>query len=270
MKAGDVQPKSRKRVDILLVERGLVSSRERAQALILGRGVRVNGRVVDRPGTFAPVGAEIDIIRAHADYVSRGAHKLAAALDGFQVSVEDVVALDVGASTGGFTDVLLRRGARRVYAVDVGYGQFDWRLRNDERVVLMERTNFRHLTELPELIDVGTIDVSFISLRHILPVMRKFLKTTGSAVALVKPQFEAGPGSVPRGGVVRHVATHKEVLRSVAEIARTVGFAVQNLMRSPIHGADGNAEFLLHLTLGVDQGLGDDIVRRIDALMETP
>jgi 23S rRNA (cytidine1920-2'-O)/16S rRNA (cytidine1409-2'-O)-methyltransferase len=237
----------KERLDVLLVERGLVSSRNRAQRLIRAGEVLVDDRVFDKPGM--PVAADAEIrIRERLPYVSRGGLKLEAALDAFDLDVTGVVAADVGASTGGFVDCMLQRGAARVYAIDVGYGQFAWALRQDERVVVMERTNARYLTELPEAVDLVTIDVSFISLRLILPPAISWLRAGGSIVTLIKPQFEAGPDDVGRGGVVRDPAVHRRVLVDVLSHADEIGLRLAGLIRSPITGAEGNVEFLAWLT----------------------
>jgi 23S rRNA (cytidine1920-2'-O)/16S rRNA (cytidine1409-2'-O)-methyltransferase len=243
------KPKKR-RLDAAVVEEGLAESRARAQALIGGGAVTVNGEVVTKSGASVDPGARVELIREPMPYVSRGGLKLQHALDRFDLSVDGRVAADVGASTGGFTDVLLRSGARRVYAIDVGYGQLAWQLRNDERVVVMERTNIRHLEGLPEPIDVAVVDTSFISLRQVLPAVSRLLMPSGDAVVLIKPQFEAGREQVGRKGVVRSAAVWAEVLFGVLEWALGNGWSVLGLERSPIHGPAGNVEFLAHLRLG--------------------
>jgi 23S rRNA (cytidine1920-2'-O)/16S rRNA (cytidine1409-2'-O)-methyltransferase len=234
------------RLDVALVERGLAVSREQARARILAGDVRVDGQVAARPGVLVADAAALEV-RAAPAFVSRGGDKLAHALARFGIVVADRVALDAGASTGGFTDCLLQRGARRVYAVDVGYGQLDWRLRQDSRVVVMERTNLRQLDVLPEPIDLATVDLSFISLRLVLEAVRRLLGPVGEVVALVKPQFEAGRGQVGRGGVVRDPAVHRAVLEAVLGWAAAHGFAVRGLTASPLRGPAGNVEFLAHL-----------------------
>lgn len=236
----------KKRLDILLVERGLVDSREKAQALILAGDVTVAGKTVDKPGTSVPADSEI-VLSQRLRYVSRGGLKLEHALDAFAVSPANEVALDVGASTGGFTDCLLQRGARRVYAVDVGYGQLDWRLRTDPRVVPIERTNIRFLAELPEQADLATVDASFISLRLVLPAVGRLLQPHGRVIALVKPQFEAGRGQVGKGGVVRDPAVHRQVLRDFVAWATADGWVVRGITPSPILGPAGNREFFVLL-----------------------
>lgn len=235
--------RSKERLDVLLVERGLVDSRARAQRLIRAGQVRVAGHTTDKPGTWVAPAAEISL-EAAPPFVSRGGEKLEAALMRFELRVGGIVCADVGASTGGFTDCLLQRGARRVYAIDVGYGQLDWRLRNDPRVVVLERINARHLESLPEVIDLVTIDVSFISLRLILPPAVGWLGTDGQVVALIKPQFEAGRRDVGKGGVVRDPEVHRAVLRGVVGAAAGLGLGLCGLMPSPLRGPAGNVEFL--------------------------
>ncbi|MGB8645453.1 MAG: TlyA family RNA methyltransferase [Anaerolineae bacterium] len=237
----------KKRLDVLLVERGLAETRERAQALVLAGDVSVNGRTFDKAGMQVDAAAEI-VVRAPLPYVGRGGYKLAGALDDFGVSPEGKVCADIGASTGGFTDVLLQRGAARVYAIDVGYGQLAWKLRQDSRVIIMDRVNARYLDRLPEPAALIVVDVSFISLELILPVARNLLTSTGEMVALVKPQFEAGPERVGRGGIVRDPATHRLVLEKVVGAADSRDLRVLGLVRSAIAGAEGNVEFLVHLT----------------------
>jgi 23S rRNA (cytidine1920-2'-O)/16S rRNA (cytidine1409-2'-O)-methyltransferase len=236
------------RLDILLVERGLAETRARAQAIIMGGGVAVDGTVVTKPAKPVNRDAAVALTKPPMPYVSRGGLKLRRALDVFDVPVAGVVALDVGASTGGFTDVLLEAGAKRVYAVDVGYGQLDWRLRNDPRVVVMERTNIRRVTELPERPDLAVIDVSFISLRLVLPVVRSLLAENGNAVALIKPQFEAGRELLVKG-VVRNAAVRRVTVQAILRFAVQTDWSILGLERSPIKGPAGNIEFLAYLTL---------------------
>jgi 23S rRNA (cytidine1920-2'-O)/16S rRNA (cytidine1409-2'-O)-methyltransferase len=244
--------KKGQRLDVLLVERGLAPSRERARALILAGQVRVDGAVVSKAGTPVPDRAQIDLIGRDHPYVGRGGLKLAHALDAFGISAAGVTALDIGASTGGFTDVLLQRGAARVVALDVGHGQLDWKLRNDPRVIVLERVNARALTpdHLPpdaRLFPLVTIDVSFISLRHIFPVLPPLLLPDADVIALVKPQFEAGRAEVGKGGIVRDGAVHARVIEEVASAADALGLKRAGLADSPIAGMEGNREFLLHL-----------------------
>ena len=244
----------KERLDIALVRRGLAPSRERARALIMAGQVFVGDRLVDKPGTLVPLDAECRLVEAPEElkYVSRGGLKLEKALTTFGLNPASLVALDVGASTGGFTDCLLQHGAKRVYAIDVGQGQIAWKLRNDPRVVLMEHTNIRYLTALPEPIQCATIDVSFISLRLVLPAIVPLLAPGAWVVALVKPQFEAGKAEADRGaGTISDPAVHSRILRELQEwIAQHTPFQVQGLTDSPIYGRDGNREFLLHLSLG--------------------
>lgn len=243
---------NKERLDILLHERGLVESRERARRIIMAGQVQVDGGVVDKPGTRVPAGANIRV-KAGLPYVSRGGLKLRAALEAFAVEVQHAVAADIGASTGGFTDCLLQHGAHRVYAIDVGYGQLAWRLRQDPRVVVMERLNARYLTALPEPIDLVTVDVSFISLTLVLPAVKRLLAPTGQVVALIKPQFEAGRKQVRKGGVVKDPAVHRRVLCNILDWALESGFEVKGLIRSPLRGPAGNIEFLAHLALASGQ-----------------
>lgn len=238
----------KKRLDVLMVERGLAETRERAQALILAGEVTISGRVMDKAST--QVDESVDVaIRAPLPYVSRGGYKLAGALDAFGVSPRGLVCADIGASTGGFTDVLLQRGASKVYAIDVGYGQLAWKVRRDPRVVVMDRVNARYLTSLPELVDLIVIDVSFISLEHMLRAAQKLLKPeTGKIVALIKPQFEAGKGQVGRGGIVRDPEVHAAVKAKIARFSEDLGLRVKGVMESPIVGTEGNVEFLIYLS----------------------
>jgi len=239
------------RLDRLLHQRGLVPSREMAKRLILAGEVRVDGRLMDKPGVQVPAGAHLTI-KERPPFASRGGLKLAAALDAFPVPVKGIVAADVGASTGGFSDCLLQRGAMRVYAIDVGYGQLAWRLRQDERVVVMERTNARYLELLPELVGLVVVDVSFISLKLILPPAVGWLRPGGEMVALIKPQFEAGRRQVGKGGVVRNPAVHRAVLENIVGWAAEHHLGPQGLIRSPLKGPAGNIEFLLWMRPGAD------------------
>jgi 23S rRNA (cytidine1920-2'-O)/16S rRNA (cytidine1409-2'-O)-methyltransferase len=233
------------RLDLLMMERGLAGSRQQAQRLIMAGQVRVGDRLLDKPGSRVDATAEVTV-KAPLPYVSRGGFKLAAALDAFGLEVGGWIVADVGASTGGFTDCLLQRGAARVYAIDVGYGQLAWKLRQDARVMVMDRTNARHLARLPEAIDLATIDVSFISLKLILPAAAGWLGAGGQIVALIKPQFEAGREQVSRRGVVREPAVHRAVLEEITGWAETQGLGLAGLIRSPITGPAGNVEFLAH------------------------
>ncbi len=237
----------RSRLDLLLVARGLAPTREKAQAMILSGAVEVDGRRVDKAGAPVPEDAEIRVSGPPHPYVSRGGVKLAAALDAFGIDPSGAVCLDVGASTGGFTDCLLQRGAARVYAVDVGSGQIDARLRSDPRVKLREKVNARFLSaeHVPEAVGVAAVDVSFISLRLVLPAVVERLAPGGVLVALVKPQFEAGRGEVPRGGVVRSEETRQRVVDEIDRFCRSMPLEALGRLESPIRGARGNVEFLL-------------------------
>jgi 23S rRNA (cytidine1920-2'-O)/16S rRNA (cytidine1409-2'-O)-methyltransferase len=216
--------------------------------MIMAAQVSVNGQVIEKPGTLVPITADIQIAE-RLPYVGRGGLKLEAALQNFALAVEGWVGADIGASTGGFTDCLLQHGASRVYAIDVGYGQLDWKLRQDPRVVVMERINARFLTQLPEAVDLVTVDVSFISLKLILPNARAWLSPGGQIVALIKPQFEAGRRQVRKGGVVKDPAVHRAVLIDLLSWAPTIGLHVTGLIASPLRGPAGNVEFLAHLML---------------------
>jgi len=237
---------AKRRLDVLLVEQGLVASREQARRLILAGAVTVDGQVAGKAGMLVPAEAEV-AVQATLPYVSRGGLKLAHALDAFGLDVAGLVALDVGASIGGFTDCLLHRGAARVYAVDVGHGELHPRLRQDRRVIVLENTNIRYLPSLPEMAAIATVDVSFISLELVLPVVWRLTTPTAQVVALVKPQFEAGRGQVGRDGVVRDQAVHRAVLERISAWAAAQGWRVRGLISSPLRGPAGNVEFLLHL-----------------------
>ena len=243
---------ARSRLDQLLVQRGLAQSRERARALLMAGHVTVGGRVITKAGALVDPDADVVLKQADHPWVGRGGLKLAHALDAFQLDVSGALALDIGASTGGFTDVLLQRGARRVVALDVGHNQIDWRLRTDTRVVVLEGVNARYLTPdaLPEdarVFDIVTIDVSFIGLAHILPVVPPLLAPAGRVIALVKPQFEAGREDVGAGGIVSDPAVHARVMDGVTRAAHQVGLTRLADTASPVEGAEGNREFLLLL-----------------------
>jgi len=240
------------RLDTLLVDRGLAASRERARALILAGSVRVNGQPAAKAGTAVPVDAEVTVAGPDHPYVSRGGVKLAHALDTFAIPVAGRTALDIGASTGGFTDVLLQRGAARVVALDVGHGQLDWKIRNDPRVDVIERRNARTLTvdDLPPGLapfQIVTIDVSFISLRLILPTVPALVEVSSDVIALVKPQFEAGRAEVGKGGIVRDPSVHARVVEEVVAAADALGLRRAGTTESPIAGMEGNREYLIHL-----------------------
>ena len=241
--------KARRRLDLELVARGLAPSRERAQALILAGAVRVDGHVERSAAAVVPEGASVDA-QVGASYVGRGAEKLAGALDVFGVDPAGRVCADVGASTGGFTEVLLRRGALRVYAIDVGRGQLAWKLRQDPRVVVMEGVNVRELGALPEPLDLAAADVSFISLRLALPPIVRFLREGAAIIALVKPQFEVGQKRVGRGGVVREPEARAAAVRDVVEALATQGLGIRGVARSALRGREGNVEVFCHFVKG--------------------
>ncbi|MDT8897468.1 TlyA family RNA methyltransferase [Thermanaerothrix sp. 4228-RoL] len=258
----------KERLDVLMVERGLAESRAKAQRLIMAGQVRVGGETVLKPGTLVLESAQIEIVEGMR-YVSRGGEKLEAALDAFELThLEGWVCADVGASTGGFTDCLLAHGAARVYAIDVGYGQLHWKLRQDPRVVVLERTNVRYLTDLPEQVDLVTIDVSFISLKLVLPTVKGWLKPEGKIIALIKPQFEAGPSESARGkGVIRDPRVHHRVLEEVLAFAVAIGLTPQGLIRSPLLGPKGNVEFLTLLTPGSGESKTSHLLSMINAVV---
>lgn len=242
------------RLDVALVEKGLFESRQKALGAIMAGTVYVDGQKVEKAGTPVDENTRLEVRGASLPYVSRGGLKLQKALEVFPIDLAGVTAMDVGASTGGFTDCMLQHGARKVYAVDVGYGQLAWSLRQDPRVICMERTNMRYLTpeQIAEPLDFGTIDVSFISLKLILPALRPLLRPEGQVVALVKPQFEAGREKVGKKGVVRDPAVHLEVLESFLGYAAQNDFTVKGITFSPIRGPEGNIEYLAHLKAGAD------------------
>ncbi len=240
----------KERLDILLVNRGIITSRERAKTCIMAGEVFVNGQRVDKAGEKVPVSANIEYKGEKLKYVSRGGLKLEKAMNTYPISLEDKVCMDIGASTGGFTDCMLQNGAKKVFSVDVGYGQFAWKLRCDERVVCMERTNIRYVTpeDIGELLDFASIDVSFISLRTIMPATINLLKNTGEVVALIKPQFEAGRDKVGKKGVVRDINVHKEVVNKIVDFLLENNLVVLGLSYSPIKGPEGNIEYLVYFT----------------------
>jgi len=241
---------AKERIDVLLVEKGFFESREKAKASIMAGIVYANEQKVDKPGEEVPVDAVIEVRGNVCPYVSRGGLKLEKAVKNFEIDLTDKVCIDIGASTGGFTDCMLQNGARKVFSIDVGYGQFAWKLRQDPRVVCMERTNIRYVTpeQLGESADFASIDVSFISLTKVLPVAFALTKDTGEVVCLIKPQFEAGREQVGKKGVVRDSAVHQEVIEKVIAFSKSLGFLVKALSFSPIKGPEGNIEFLLYLS----------------------
>lgn len=249
----------KERLDVLLVKRNLAESREKAKAVIMAGNVFVDGQREDKAGTTFSPDVSIEIKGHTLPYVSRGGLKLEKALAVFDVNVKDKVCTDVGSSTGGFTDCMLQNGARKVYAIDVGRGQLDWKLRQDSRVICMEKTNIRYVNpeDIGEPIDFSSIDVSFISLTKVLEPIRNYLKEEGEIVALIKPQFEAGREKVGKKGVVRDKTVHREVIRKVAEYAQQIGFGVLEMDYSPIRGPEGNIEYLIHLKKGAESMKND-------------
>ncbi len=240
---------AKERLDVLLVNKGLAQSREKAKAIIMSGNVYVNGQKEDKAGSNFGEDAVIEVRGAALKYVSRGGLKLEKAMENFDVTLEGKVCMDVGSSTGGFTDCMLQNGAVKVYAVDVGHGQLDWKLRNDSRVVCMEKTNIRYVLpeHIQDRIDFASIDVSFISLTKVLGPVKELLTDNGQIVCLIKPQFEAGREKVGKHGVVREPEVHLEVINKVIEFAVSIGFEVLNLEFSPVKGPEGNIEYLLHL-----------------------
>ena len=240
----------KKRLDVLLVEQGLADSREKAKAIIMSGIVYVDNNKEDKAGTIFEETARIEVRGNTLKYVSRGGLKLEKAMNNFGVTLEGKVCMDVGASTGGFTDCMLQNGAVKVYSVDVGHGQLAWKLRNDERVVCMEKTNIRYVTpdDIDDVIEFASIDVSFISLTKVLPAVRELMTPGGEIVCLIKPQFEAGREEVGKKGVVRELSTHIEVVQMIVDYARANGFRTLHLSYSPIKGPEGNIEYLLHIT----------------------
>lgn len=269
---------AKERLDVILFSKGLFESREKARGAIMAGMVFVNGERSDKPGTSYNADCNIEVKGNPIPYVSRGGLKLEKAIGEFDLSLEGLTCVDVGASTGGFTDVMLKNGAIKVYSVDVGYGQLAWKLRNDPRVVCMERTNFRYVTpeQIREPLDFGTADVSFISLKIILPPLKALLKPSGKVVCLIKPQFEAGRNKVGKKGVVRDPVVHEEVINNIIGAALAMGFSIGGLSFSPITGPEGNIEYLLYLVngpievlTGVETGtLAKDIVKRAHASLD--
>jgi len=244
--------KKKQRLDKLLVDRGLAKSRDRAQALILEGRVLVNGQRIDKAGHAVQMEAEIELKGKDIPYVSRGGLKLEGALRDFGIAVQGLTALDAGASTGGFTDCLLQHGARKVYAVDVGYGQLAWKLRQDPRVVSLERTNIRYLdkSRIPEPIQIAVADTSFISLDKVLPRIASLIEDQGVVVALVKPQFEVGRGEIGKGGVVRDPEKQSRAVARITQVVRELGMKVLGVKESPLRGPKGNREFFIHVVKG--------------------
>lgn len=257
----------KERLDVMLVNRGLATSREKAKAIIMSGIVFVDGQREDKAGSTFDDKVQIEVKGATLKYVSRGGLKLEKAMAHFDVTLEGKVCMDVGSSTGGFTDCMLQNGATKVYAVDVGHGQLDWKLRQDERVVCMEKTNIRYVTrdQIDEQPSFVSIDVSFISLTKVLGPVKELMTETGELVCLIKPQFEAGREKVGKKGVVRDKNVHKEVIRMVMDYAREIGFVLCNLEFSPIKGPEGNIEYLLHLSKDTTRPMSD---LDVDAVVE--
>ena len=253
--------KHKERLDVLLTARGLAESRSRAQAVIMAGEVYVNGQKADKAGMEVPLEAEIELRGSACPYVSRGGLTLETALRDFGVDPTGYVCSDSGASTGGFTDCLLQQGAKKVFAIDVGYGQLAWKIRSAPRVVVMERTNIRYVTpeDLGEALDLSVVDVSFISLKIVLPAIQKLLKPTGQVLCLIKPQFEAGKELVGKKGVVRDPAVHEQVVQNFVDLAAELGFTLRNLTFSPVKGPEGNIEFLGHLAMQPGGAVSPDV-----------
>ena len=264
--------KNKKRLDVLLTEQGYADTRSKAQAIIMAGQVYVNGQKADKPGISYEDTVQIEVRGETCPYVSRGGLKLEKALRDFGVKPVGYVCSDSGASTGGFTDCLLQQGAAKVFAIDVGYGQLDWKIRSDSRVVVMERTNIRYVTpeDLGEPLDLSVIDVSFIGLEIVLPAIKNLLKAeSGQVLCLIKPQFEAGKENVGKKGVVKDPAVHKMVLDDFVDLANRLGFTILGLTFSPVKGPEGNIEFLAHLTLAEMVGIVPDTAEIVRAAHET-
>ena len=260
----------KKRLDVLMVEKGLEQSRERAKALIMSGIVYVGGQKAESPGQSYPENSEIEVRGKKLPFVSRGGLKLQKAIEYFGIDPKDKVVMDIGASTGGFTDCLLQHGAKKVYAVDVGYGQLAWSIRTDPRVVCMERCNIRYVTpeQIGEPLDMAVTDVSFISLKLVLPVAKSLMHGNGEAVALIKPQFEAGKEKVGKKGVVRDPKVHQEVIQEILDFSKGIGFGIKGLTFSPIKGPEGNIEFLVYLSCRGEsvEFSAEDVVRQAHSL----
>ncbi len=239
----------KERLDNILVDKGIAVSRERAKALIMEGKVLVNSRPAAKSGDMVDTLAVVELKGGNMPYVSRGGLKLEAALEHFKIDLEGLVAMDIGSSTGGFTDCMLQGGVRKIYCIDVGYGQLAWSLRNDPRVILMERTNIRHIEReiIPDVVDVVTVDVSFISLKNVIPKVMEFISENGNILALVKPQFEVGKGEVGKGGIVRDEEKRLLSVKSVREFAENAGLRTEGVFESPVAGQKGNREYFLHM-----------------------
>lgn len=259
----------KERLDVLLVQQGLANSRELAKAYIMAGNVYVDGQKEDKAGTKVAVTAKLEVKGNQRKYVSRGGYKLEKAMDVFSIRLDGKICLDIGASTGGFTDCMLQNGASKVYAIDVGYGQFAWKLRNDERVVCLEKTNVRYVTheQVPDEGDFASIDVSFISLTKVLPAVLGVLGEKGQLVCLIKPQFEAGREKVGKKGVVRDSSVHREVIEMIVEYARTQSLGILGLDFSPIKGPEGNIEYLIYLDKSQSGMHEDEVQARVDTVV---
>ena len=259
----------KERLDVLLVQQGLANSRELAKAYIMAGNVYVDGQKEDKAGTKVAVTAKLEVKGNQMKYVSRGGYKLEKAMDVFGIRLDGKICLDIGASTGGFTDCMLQNGASKVYAIDVGYGQFAWKLRNDERVVCLEKTNVRYVTheQVPDEGDFASIDVSFISLTKVLPAVLGVLGEKGQLVCLIKPQFEAGREKVGKNGVVRDSSVHREVIEMIVEYVRTQSLGILGLDFSPIKGPEGNIEYLIYLDKSRSGMHEDEVQARVDTVV---
>lgn len=259
----------KERLDVLLVQQGLANSRELAKAYIMAGNVYVDGQKEDKAGTKVAVTAKLEVKGNQMKYVSRGGYKLEKAMDVFGIRLNGKICLDIGASTGGFTDCMLQNGASKVYAIDVGYGQFAWKLRNDERVVCLEKTNVRYVTheQVPDEGDFASIDVSFISLTKVLPAVLGVLGEKGQLVCLIKPQFEAGREKVGKKGVVRDSSVHREIIEMIVEYVRTQSLGILGLDFSPIKGPEGNIEYLIYLDKSRSGMHEDEVQARVDTVV---
>ena len=259
----------KERLDVLLVEKGLANSRELAKAYIMAGNVYVDGQKEDKAGTKVAVNADIEVKGSQMKYVSRGGYKLEKAIDEFGVQLEGKICLDIGASTGGFTDCMLQNGASKVYAIDVGYGQFAWKLRQDERVVCLEKTNVRYVTheQVPDEGDFASIDVSFISLTKVLPAVLGVLGPAGQLVCLIKPQFEAGREKVGKKGVVRDINVHREVIEMIVNYVRAQNLGILALDFSPIKGPEGNIEYLIYLDKSQTGMAVEEVEKRLEEVV---
>lgn len=255
----------KERLDILITNKGLCESRSRAKALIMEGVVFVEGQREDKPGSLFDENVDIELKENPIPFVSRGGLKIQKALQEFKINLDGKIVMDIGASTGGFTDCMLQNGAKKVYSVDVGYGQLDYRLRNDDRVVVMERTNIRKVTstDLDDVPSFASIDVSFISLKIVLPVVKELLETDHKIVALIKPQFEAGKEQVGKNGVVRDSKVHKAVIKDVINSAMNMGYSILGLSYSPIKGPKGNIEYLLYIDSLGDENIDEDYIEEV-------